>query len=139
MKFLPAYILVAVLIASCATTAPLPHAKRPVAQYQVLFSDRSEFDYMYEKFYLRATDGSDMSSRQRDQVLCEQKSIDYVMAQSKGYNVIRSFGTSDEEQITEGTLSCLHKAGWKVFELRHGKIIPVGDQEIFNLFMGGRK
>jgi len=130
-------LMLIVMLTSCATIEPLATSPKP--QYQFVASDRAQFDYIYERFYLTAPIDLDRSSRQRGQVACEDNAIKYVLAKSEGYKVIKSFGTSDEEQITQGTLACLHKAAWKIYESRDGKITSVNDQEIFNRFIGGRK
>ena len=62
-----------------------------------------------------------------------------MLAESEGYKVIKSFGTSDEEQIILGTLTCLYEASWKIFELKDKNFISVNDHEIFNRFLGGRR
>jgi hypothetical protein len=125
------------MLTSCATAQPLSQIPKP--QYQFVASNVSPFDYAYEKFYLSAPLDLDSSSRQQAQAACESKAISYVLMKSEGYKVIKSFGTSDEAYITQGALSCLYKAGWKIYESRDGKITSVNDQEIFNQFMGGRK
>ena len=136
MNRLPKLIFL-VMLTSCATTEPWTRIPKP--QYQFVASDRSQFDYGYEKFYLTAPAHLDSSSRKHGQGTCENQAIDYVLMKSEGYRVIKSFGTSDEEQITQGTLTCLYKAGWNIYESRDGKITSVNDQELFNRFMGGRK
>ena len=130
-------LIFVVMLTSCATTQPL--SRIPKAQYQFVASNVSQFDYAYEKFYLTAPPDLNSSSRQQAEAACESEAINYVLMKSEGYKVIRSFGTSDEEQITQGTLTCLYKAGWKIYESRDGKTISVNDHEIFRLFMGGRK
>ncbi len=130
-------LIFVVMLTSCATTQPLSRIPKP--QYQFVASNVSQFDYAYDKFYLTAPLDLDSSSRQQAQAACESKAINYVLMKSEGYKVIKSFGTSDEEQITQGTLTCLYRAGWKIYESRDGKITSVNDQEIFNRFMGGRK
>lgn len=127
----------AVMLAPCIWTTAL--AEAPKAQYQFVMSERAGFDYQYEKFYLSAPADLDSPSKQRAQLTCTDQAISYVVKKSEGYKVVKSFGTSDEEQITQGTLTCLYKAGWKIYELRDGKTTAVTDYEIFTLFMGGRK
>jgi hypothetical protein len=127
----------AILITSCATPQSL--SRKPKPPYQFVEANGSPFDYTYEKFYLSAPPDLDRTSRQEAQAACEGQAIHYVLAKSEGYKVIKSFGTSDEEQITQGTLACLYKAGWKIYETRDGKMTSVNDQEIFSRFMGGRK
>lgn len=114
-------------------------SNEPTDQYQFSASDRVKFDTKFEKFYLIAPVGSDSSTRQQAKASCEDNAKKYVSANSEGYKVSKSFGTSDEELIAGGTLSCLDKAGWKIHELRDGNITQVNDDEIFRLFFGGRK
>lgn len=127
-----AKVILIFMLFSCSTVQPISKNK----ENHIINSDNSSFDYMNGKFYLKAPEDLDISSREEILALCKEKSIQYVLTKSEGYKVIKSFGTSDDKQILLGTLTCLYNNHWRIFELKKENFTSVNDHEIFNRFLG---